>query len=232
MEYLPCSGDTDNMLDENTVDQTTENTEEKETLETTDNQTDEVTQEQQPEGEDVEKKEDSPYAKQLEELQAELKKKEEIIDHKNRAIETMKGKVKEKTPEKQEEPSEDELADKLYARFEEKQRAKDFQAKVNAISSDQSERDVIMHHYNNSIVKSGDVEVDLKRAIAMADADSVWEQRRNRAMEERQEDFLTSFAGSSLRGESPKSKQNDPVLRQAEDIVRAVNPDAVKHLRR
>lgn len=182
----------------------------------------------------VDKQPESPYAKQLEELQkekerleTELAKKDEIIEHKNRAIDTTKEKLKEiksKTPD-------EEIEERLFKRLELKNAEKEIDAKISALTGDEAEAKVIKHHLQNSIVRSGDVERDLRAAIALANADKVWEQRANRAMEERREDFMTAFRPSSVRGETRASITSDPIRRQAEELVRAINPDAVKHLK-
>lgn len=203
-----------------------------ETVDTTGTQTDEGQAVADSEA-NVEKQEESPYAKQLRELQeseeklkAELEEKEKILANKNRAIESLKKKTADTSV------SEDELTDKLLKRLEERQSEKDIRSRIAALTYDVAEREVIERHFKSSIVKTGNLDEDLKRAIAIADGDKIWEQRRNRALEERREDFITGFAGSSLRGEPSKSRQSDPILAQAEQIVRAVNPDAVKHLKR
>lgn len=219
------------MPEKNTAELEAENQAE-ETVETTGIQADEG-QAAADGAENVEKQEESPYAKQLrelrereEKLKAELEEKEKILANKNRAIEAMKKKTAESPV------SEDELAEKLLRRLEEKQSEKDIRTRISALTDDVAEREVIERHYMSSIVRTGNIDEDLKRAIAIADGDRIWEQRRNRALEERREDFITSFAGSSLRGEQKASRQADPILAQAEQIVRAVNPDAVKHLKR
>lgn len=177
---------------------------------------------------DVDKQEESPYAKQLKELQdrekelkEQLEKKDALIVNKNRAIEALK---------KQPAESEDDITEKILKRLEGKQTEQAIQSKINALTGDSAEREVILRHYKDSIVKSGNVDEDLKSAIALANRDQIWETRRNRALEERHEDFVTSFAGTSLRGETPKSNSQDPILRQAEEIVRSINPEAVKYL--
>jgi len=196
-----------------------------ETVDTTGNLTDEADL-----AGDVDKQEESPYAKQLEELrkraegaEAKLKEKEDLIEHKNRAIEASKKKLKEI-------PAEDEIADRMLAKLEARQSERDVAARVNAITADEAEREVIMSHYKSSIQKTGNVDNDLKMAVALADSDKVWEQRRNRAMEERREDFMTSFANTSLRGDAGGSKIRDPIYAAAAQLVQNINPKAVGRL--
>jgi len=182
----------------------------------------------------VDKQQESEYAKQLEELQkekerleSELAKKDEIIEHKNRAIDTTKEKLKEVKSK----TSDEELEERLLKRLELKNAEKEIDAKISALTGDETEAKVIKHHLENSIVRSGDPDRDLRAAIALANADKVWEQRANRAIEERREDFMTAFRPSSVRGETGASMTSDPIRRQAEELVRAINPEAVKHLK-
>jgi len=184
--------------------------------------------------EGVDKQQESEYAKQLEELQkekerleSELAKKDEIIEHKNRAIDTTKEKLKEVKSK----TSDEELEERLLKRLELKNAEKEIDAKISALTGDETEAKVIKHHLENSIVRSGDPDRDLRAAIALANADKVWEQRANRAIEERREDFMTAFRPSSVRGETGASMTSDPIRRQAEELVRAINPEAVKHLK-
>jgi hypothetical protein len=209
------------MSEKTTAELEAENQAQTETVETT-----EVTETKQPETQT----EESPYEKQLKELQAraeaaesKLTEKEEIIENKNRAIEAQKQKLKKSTPE-------DELTERLLARVEERQTEKSVESRVQALTSDKAEQDVILHHYRSSIVKTGNVDNDLKMAVALTDGDKNWEQRANRAMEERREDFITGFAGSSLRGETKNSTIRNPIHAAAAEIVRAVNPKAVERL--
>lgn len=210
------------MSEQKTAELEAENQAGSETLETSSN-----LETKQPETQ----KDESPYAEQLErmrqrekELEDELKKKDELLEHKNRAIEASKKKIKEELS------TEDELAEKLLKRLEEKQNVRKLDELVSALSSDQTEREVIKRHYQNSIVKTGDISADLKAAVALAESDKIWEQRSNRALEERREDYIASFAGTSLRGDTSSSMTRDPIRAQAEQFVRSVNPNAVKHL--
>lgn len=209
------------MPEQKTIQPEMENQVQTETVETT-----EQIETKQPETQGSE----SPYEAQLAELrkraeqaEAKLKEKDEIIENKNRAIETTKKKLKEVTPE-------DELEERLLKRLQEKQQVESVNARVSALTNDPAERDVILHHYNNSIVRTGNFEEDLKNAIAIANRDNVWEQKRNRALEERREEFMTSFAGTSLRGEGSAPRITDPILAQAAELIRAVNPKAVDFL--
>lgn len=213
-----------NMYEEKPTELEVENQAGTETSETTD-----VDGSKQPETSTTD---ESPYAKQLEEfrkkeeaLKAELKVKEDLLTNKNRAIESLKKKT-------QDVPDEDALADRLLRKMDERNVERDIQSKIASLTSDSAEREVILRHYQSSIVRTGNVEEDLKNAIALANRDVVWEQRRNRALEERREDFITSFAGTSLRGDTGSSRTNDPIMAQTEALLRSINPEAIKHLKK
>lgn len=161
--------------------------------------------------------------KRAEEAEAKLEEKDKIIENKNRAIESSKKKLRESTPE-------DELEERLLRRLEEKQQIGSVKSRIGALTSDPNEQELILHHFEKTVQRTGNFEEDLKNAVALANRDIVWEQKRNRAMEERREDFMTSFAGTSLRGEASAPKISDPILAQAAELVRAVNPKAVDFL--
>lgn len=229
---FPCSGD-HVMSDEKTAELEAENQAQTETGETTDAQTDEggdaADVDKPAEGGDS-AEEENPYKAELDDIQRRnaeledaLKKKEEIIEHKNRAIESTKKKSKDFDVDSLKESIKSELRSELLEQ--------EIQKKINVISSDRSERDLIQHHYQNSIRKTGNVEEDLMNAVALANRKTVWNERITRASEERNEEFLTSVRPSDARG-ATKSIITDPVLREAAKLVRAVKPEAVKHLKR
>lgn len=209
------------MNEENTTKLEVENQAQTETVETT-----EGSETKQP----VAQTEELPFAKQLEDLrkraeeaEAKLQEKDKLIENKNRAIEATKKKLKEPT-------SEDELEARLLARLDEKQNERGIIAKIKSLTNDPIEQEVIQRHYESSIVKTGNSDIDLKNAVAIANSDHIWDQRRNRAMEEQRENFMTGFAGSSLRGDASGSKIRDPIHAAAAELVRAVNPKAVDRL--
>jgi hypothetical protein len=161
-------------------------------------------------------------AKQAE-LERQLREKEEIILKKDKAIGDLREKAKAG-------PNEDELLERLAKRVDEKRSVESVTTKVNALSGDEDERKRIIEAYDSRIQKTGDVERDLKAAVAIAESETIWTQRSNRALEERREDFITAFAGTGLRGEMPKATSNDPVLNKAAELVKLINPDAAKRM--
>lgn len=211
------------MSEQNIIQPEMENQVENETL-----QNESSSESKQPE---TQKEDESAYAKQLEELrkraeeaEEKVRKQEEIIENKNRDIERKKEKLKDIK-----EPDPD-LEERLLKRLEERQTINSLASRVASISDDPNEQKLIMHYLQDASARGATAEETLKNAVALANRDILWEQRRNRALEERREDFLTSFAGTSLRGEGGAPKMKDPIMAQAEQLVRAVNPKAVDFL--
>ena len=160
-------------------------------------------------------------------LKKELEKKEEIIEHKNRAIETTKNKLKNATSSSEIEDLRKEL-ETLKSGLQ----GSEVKRMIAKISTDPAERELIERHYNSSIRLTGNLEDDVQNALAIANRSVVMEQKRNRAMEEQNEDFLASFAkGGSATGNSPKTYVSNPIQREAEELVRSINPNAVKFVK-
>lgn len=207
-----------------------ENEQENETL-NDEIKTDENITDTQTDDGDVEKQELSVYEKEL----AELKKREEesknqveklkdIVDKKNRALEAEKKKNK---PDFSEVEKLREELDKLRADI----MGGELNKSISAITNDQAERELILRHYNTSIVKTGNLEEDLQNALAIANRSIVMEQKRNKALEEGNENFLASFAkNGSIKGNAP-AVSSDPIQRETEALVRSINPNAVKYVK-
>lgn len=171
---------------------------------------------------DGDKQEESVYARELREAQEELAKQKEITDKKEATIQALK---KDKKT-----ASDPDLEERILARVRGENAQKELTQKVSVLTRDPDEQKLILHHFNATIVKTGDVDRDLQNAMAIANANVVWEQKRNIAIEERREDFLTSFPANSARGNQPM-QTTDPMQRQVEQLVAKMNPDAVKHVK-
>lgn len=201
-------------MQDETVVTPTETGSETETPTTTETETDEgVKVETDSPAADVDKEEPSPYEIELAELRKQkeaadalIQKKDEIIEHKNRALQAEKKKAKADPS------SEDAVTERVIERLA-------FDRKVEAVTTDAAERDLIRHHYQNSIVRTGNVDDDLAMAVAIANRKTVMAQREAQAREEGRENYMTSFPASTARG-SQKSTITDPILKQAEQLVR------------
>lgn len=188
-------------------------------------QADEVASGAQPASEDVDKKEETIYEKELRELREANAKKDEIIEKKNRAIQSLK---KEKG--ESEDPEKEALLERLE-RLENNVSVSEVKKTISQFTEDSAEKELIEHHYHNSIVKTGDMAKDVQMAMAIANQNVVIEQKRNQAIEQGNENFLASFSkAGAVRGETPSITAN-PVQRAAEELVRSINPNAVKFVK-
>jgi len=182
---------------------------------------------------DGDNKEESPYAAQLKEyedreakLKEELEGKDEIIEKKENTIQALK-KAKKEAPV----IDESELEKRILARFREENQAGDLQSKVAKITSDPTEQKLILKIRETRVVKTGDIEQELLDAVAIANRDVVITQKRNQAIEEKREDFMTSFKTPAIRGATVNTTI-DPVQREAEALVARINPNAVKNVKK
>jgi chromosome segregation ATPase len=221
------------MLENKTDELESENLAEKDNSTNETEQTNENAEETQTEGGDVEKKEESVYEQELAELRKreddlkqELAKKEEIIEHKNRAIESTKKKLKESGASDEKEA----LLKRLEA-LESKLSGGEVKQVLSKLTNDKAEAELIEHHYNNSIVRTGDLQRDIQMAMAIANSNVVLEQKRNRALEEGNENFLASFSKTGDASGKNETVTRDPIQRAAEDLVRSINPNAVKFVK-
>lgn len=166
-----------------------------------------------------------------EQLLEELAKQMEIVGHKNRAIESMKKKSNDKKDDVKQVGGGDELDKPITKKDLLEIRNRDlFEAMVKNATSDEKERTAIMEAYNNDIVKSGDVEKDLKKALAIANVGVVEEYKKNRAIAENNESYLARFSGGGSYGSaSGNNLGNDVVKRQVADNLRraGLSEDAI-----
>jgi len=196
------------------------------------NQTDEGTDQTSKEGENVEKKEDSPYKAQLDEMNARLKEKEDIIAKKDKALEVKNRAIKELKSEKTVSDEEAEMEERVLAKMETRQAEREFKNAVAALTGDETEKALVIQHYEQSIVRTGNVQRDLKSALALANADNLYEMRQAQMRGEVHEDDMASLS-SSISAQAPsKTNYKSPVQRQAESFLDAINPKAKKFLQK
>lgn len=153
-----------------------------------------------------------------EELLSKLAEKEEIISHKNRAIESLK--VKKETvpvsPATEVKPSEvdmktasEKLVEMALGEIRKATVQESVVKSINSFTNDEAERRAIMDAYNNDIVKSGDAEKDLEKALAIANANFIKEIKKNKSEAEATEMIMTRFSSGQSYG---SSKTEDNVL--------------------
>ncbi len=121
--------------------------------------------------------EDNVYKQELAKLQAEKEqaeadklKAEEIARQKNGTI--TEEREKRKSAEAAAKAlAENQISDEdLDKKLEAKLNAREFQQRLKTVSENADEQKLILHHYETSIVKTGNVETDLARAVAIANA--------------------------------------------------------------
>jgi hypothetical protein len=194
---------------------------------TTEAQTDEGSEAN---GADVDKQQEpNEYKRQLDELKAQLAEKDEQLSKKDTAIENKNKAIKAL---KKGEPDDDELVEKVAARIEARQGAKQADSTIDKLSSDVNEAKLAKFHLENTIKRSGDPLKDAKAALALANADKFIEQRQYQMQEEGRENELASLSASTQGREPSKSAYKSPVTRQAEQFLDLINPKAKKFLQK
>lgn len=170
----------------------------------------------------VEKAEEkSPYEVELEKLKAEKAKSDAIARQKDGALKEerrlrkeaeakIKGDTEEKenpkylTPEEAKQLLKEQLAER------------DFSQMLTQISADPAEQALIKEHYENSIVKTGNVAEDLKKATAIANQHLVEQAKAAQMEREASEGNMTRFMpGTSYRRSGQPAYEGDPTLRAA-----------------
>jgi len=148
-------------------------------------------------------------------------KKNEIISHKNRAINALKTPKEVTPPAPVVAPADDmeakfnEMLEKKFSSF---QTNANVESKIASLSTDQSEQTKIREAYNNSIVKSGDVEADLKKALAIANFAIIDDYRKTKSEAEVNEMMMTRFMGGQPSGgQQDGNPLSDPIKRGAYD---------------
>lgn len=155
-------------MDNETVDQTTENIDENETLNDQEQTNEDVELEDDQQDEDVEKQEvQDDYEEELNQLQAKIAKKDEIISHKNRAIESLKKKkgdinisdeiaeIRKKAQEEIDEIKQTMMGDVI-------------DSQIKNMSSSDSEAKLIKFHFENSVKLKGYDRESINDAIKTA----------------------------------------------------------------
>lgn len=149
-----------------------------------------------------EKYKDLEPAQLLEKVAEELANKDVIISHKNRAIEASK-KPKEVTPasttvtQDDQKTAVEKLVELALGEIRKTTGQEQLVSRVNSLTNDIAERQVIMDAYNNDIIKTGDVEKDLQKALAIANSNFITEIRKNKSEAEVNESILARFVGGN-----------------------------------
>lgn len=178
---------------------------------------------------------ESVYKKENERLAAEARQKagavQEERDRRKKAEEESKAKdeaLEALAKEKKGGLSAEET-DKL---LDEKLSKRDFQNLLSQTTPDVDEQKLIQFHYENSIVKTGNVGEDFKKAFAIANQHLVDQAKKAQEEREENEGFVASFQSS--RPTAPLGKQayeTNPSLKRAASILDRLGvPEAKKFL--
>ncbi len=234
MEYFPVSGDPSQaMAEEKTDVQTSQTTEETETLENDESQTDEdTTTDADGESEDVENKEGESFyeaelkriqdaedekRKKLEEELAETKRQRDIKD---RALQAEKKKTK---PAAETSTNKDELKREILNEMREEQ-------ELERATTNKAERELLKHHLNTTIKRSGDIKIDIQRAWAVTNAARLPELlSRQTQQDEADDSAANSMLSAGYNGQRGPSKIKSPARKIAEEALKN-NPAALKNL--
>lgn len=164
----------------------------------------------------------SPYQKQLDELVKINKEKDEIIEKKNRALESEKTKRKEAEAATKSSETEEEKMLRVADEAAERRFQKGvLEAKIQAFTNDPVEQEVIRKHYQGSIQKTGNLDTDFRRAVAVANENLVMEQKAQNVEREQNQEFMTGFQGNSMRGSSA-NKIKSAALSMAEGLLETI----------
>lgn len=186
---------------------------------------------------EAEQAEESVYKQELAKLQAEKEqaeadkaKAEEIARQKNGTI------TEERNKRKSAEAAAEALAEsakiteaEFDKKIEEKLNVRDFNLKIKEISSDPDEQALIKLHYETSIVKTGNVETDLARAVAIANSHLLDQAKQMQEERETRENKQANFQGGKPTGRPGKPAfETDPTLRGAATFLDRLGMGAAK----
>lgn len=199
--------------EEKTDVQPSENAEEKITPEIDETQT--VEGDDAPAGEeadDAKQQADQFYADQLKSLeddnkrlQEEAEERERQIEIKDRAIQALKKPVVAKKPVSQDDR--EALKQELLGEVEAKWARKEAERYIQTVTSDTTEREVFLRHYEKLPSKTGDVQKDVLGAIASANAPRILDLLgRGRVEEDSEDRSISAMRGEGVRSPTTRTK--------------------------
>ena len=180
--------------------------------------------------------EQSVYKQELAKITAEKDKAETIARQKEGALkeERLLRKAAEDAKIVAEEKASkvDLTVDEIDKRLEAKLAARDFTQALAQVSNDPDEQKLVKHHYETSIVKTGNVAADLQMAVAIANQHLINQAREAQAQREQGESKTAGFQGSGSYGRSGQpAYQTEPSLKAAGALLDKWGlGDAKKHL--
>lgn len=193
-------------------------------------QTDEDTEGTSTEGEDVENKEGDYYEEELKRLRVieeEKKKLEEDLAEQKRRVEIKDRALQAEKKKAKPEASLDKEAIKQELRTELR-----VEREIERVGSTEAERQLIQHHYQNSIVKTGNVVDDIRNAVAVANAKRISELLGRQSAEDAAENTsASSMLSGGMQGASGGSRIKSPAQKIAENTLKHVSPEAAKRVK-
>jgi len=168
----------------------------------------------------------SPFEKQLQEIQAEKQALENRLKERERQLE-----LKDKALKRKAEGENPEIEQRLEEKLQNAFRARDIEQTIQNITTDKSAQDLIKYHIENTIKPSGNVQQDIQTAWAIVNQKAFSELMEQKAsVEAFQELVAKSQMGGSIAS-NPMKASVSPARRQAEEILKHINPEAIKHLK-
>jgi hypothetical protein len=180
------------------------------------------------ENDDKKQDEEDPYEKRLRELEAENKKKEEMLAQKNAALKEERTRRKQLEGKTTSEKSNDDLDKPLTKKemlelMEERERKAEYRAKVEKLTENPTEQKLIQAY-----VEKG---YNVDDAYVLANRHLIDEHKRmvsERQAEEELEGVMTHYSAGRPTGVKPGNKwENNPILRKAAEEL---DPEDRKYL--
>lgn len=176
---------------------------------------------------------ESPYKKQLEQLEVENRQKAGALEEERKkrlaAEAAAKALAEANTAgDSEKNLSTEELKKWLDAKFE----ARDFDQQLAQFTGDVEEQKLIKAHYETSIIRTGNIAEDLKKAAAIANSHLVEQAKKAQAEREASEAFGTGFQGGSSSGHQAKpAYTTDPIAKGAAQLLEKFGrKDSIKYL--
>lgn len=174
----------------------------------------------------------NPYKAELDKVQEIARQKDGALKEERRLRKEAEEKLKAATTsdiptsETQKEEKKYLTQDELEARLAREK----FEIQLERVTDNTDEQKLVRHHYENSIVRTGDVAADLRMAVALANQHVVEQVRRAQADREVQESVVARVSGGS-NYTRPTSTGSDPTSRAVSNLLKKIGAsDAEKYI--
>lgn len=181
------------------------------------------------ENEDVEKQEgDQFYAdelKRIQELEREKAALDQQLQEKQRQLDIKDRALRKRAEKPSEAKFDPQSKEELFQEWERRQTEKEAEREIKRLVPDTAAQKLVLHHYKNSIVRSGDVQDDIAAAFAVTNRKRVTEVLNREREQDEQDDVVASSMMS--QGTAP-SRGRMPPSRLRSQIESLVPKDAHK----